>query len=117
MALREATQVRIYGIQLDDITISDLVFADGICLLEDDFNAAQELLSSVIAAAAKTGFNQQCQKDATNIFKLAPENLKCGDDVLENVSHSNYLMGTITDNNDIAKGIKNRIAKATITWK
>ena len=54
-ALREATQDRILGVEVDDMTISDVDFADDVCLLEDDFNAAQELLSSVIAAAAKTG--------------------------------------------------------------
>ena len=37
------------------MTISDLDFADDICPLEDDFNAAPTLLSSVIAAAAKIG--------------------------------------------------------------
>ena len=51
--LRETTQDRIFGIQLDDMTGSELDFADGMWLLEDDFNAAQEFLSSVIAAAAK----------------------------------------------------------------
>ena len=39
-ALREATQYRIFGIQFDDMTISDLDFADDVCLLGDDFNAA-----------------------------------------------------------------------------
>ena len=63
-ALREATQDRIYRIQLYDMIISDLDFADDVCLLEDDFNAAQELLSSVIA-----GLNHQCQKDVSNVLK------------------------------------------------
>ena len=61
-ALREATQNRIFGMQLDEMTISDLDFADDICLLEDDFNATQELLSSVIAAAAKTGLVNNTKK-------------------------------------------------------
>ena len=99
------------------MTISHLDFADDICLLEDDFNAAQELLSSAIAAAAKTGFIINAKKTQAMFSNHAPEHLKCGDDVLENVSHFNYLGSTITDNNDITKEIKNRIAKPTINSK
>ena len=53
--LTEATPDRIFGNQLDDMTISKLDFADDICYFEVDFKAAQEILSSVIAAAAETG--------------------------------------------------------------
>ena len=50
------------GIQLGDMTISDLDFACDICLLEDDFNAAQEFLASVIVAAVKTGLIKNAKK-------------------------------------------------------
>ena len=107
-AVREATQERIFGIQLDDMTFSDLDFADDVCLVEDDFNAALGLLSSVIAAAAITGLIINVEFFSNH----APENLKCGDDVVENC-HFNYLGSTITDN----KEINNRIAKATVNSK
>ena len=98
-------------------TISDLDFADDICLLENDFNAAQELLSSVIAAAAKTGLIINVKKTQAMFSKHATENLKWGNDVLENVSLFNHMRSTFTDNNDISEEIENRIAKITIKSK
>ena len=44
------------------MTISDLDFADDICLLEHDFNAAQVFLASVIVAAVKTGLIKKAKK-------------------------------------------------------
>ena len=84
------------------MTISDLDFEDDVCLLKDDFNAAQELLSSVIAAAGKMDLTIDAKKTQAMFSNHALENLKCGDDVLENVSNFNYLGSTITDN-DINK--------------
>ena len=85
-APREATQDVIFGIQLDDLTISDLYFADDVWLLEDDFNAAQELLSSVIAAVARMVLIINAKKTQAMFSYYAPANLKCEIDVLENVS-------------------------------
>ena len=77
-ALREAIQDRIFGIQLDDMTISDLDFEDDVCLLEDDFDAAQELLLSEIATAAKMCLIINAKKTQPMFSNHAPENLKCG---------------------------------------
>ena len=101
-----------------NVTISYLDFADDICLLEDDFNAVHDLFSSVKSKPKKRAEESIPKKTQARFPKHAPENLKCGNDVLENVSHFNYLVSVITDNNNnINKEKKNRIAKATINSK
>jgi hypothetical protein len=53
--METATIGRNLGITLHYMTVTDLDFADDICLLEDNLNSAQELLNLVVSIAASTG--------------------------------------------------------------
>ena len=100
------------------MTISDLDFSDEICLLEDDFNAAEEFFSSVIAAVAKMCSTIDAKKTQELFSNHAPEKLKCGKDVVLKMSNFfNKLGSTITHNEDITEKIRNRTAKPTINSK
>ena len=61
-AMHEATEKQLLGIALDDMIITDLDFADDICLLDDNIADAQTLLDLVTKAAAKGGLEINTSK-------------------------------------------------------
>ena len=100
-----------HGISLDDTYVSNLDFADDICLLEDNTEDAQHLLDSVVHVAKNVGLKINASK--TKFCSIDPNiNITCSDEQVERVGKFTYLGRSIQLNGDITGEIKLRCAKS-----
>ena len=115
-ALLEATENQPLGIALDDMVITDLDFADDICLLEDNIKDAQTLLELVTRAAAKGGLDINTSK--TKFCSAYPgDQMTCNDAPIDRVNTFTYLGSNLQLDGDVSHEIQIRLGKATGRFK
>ena len=100
------------GIRLETV-ISDLDYADDICLLEDNADDAQSLLNRVVAAAKEVGLIVNASKTKCMFARTDPAVLYLDCNPLENVIEFVYLGNRKSSNGNIATEVQNKIARAT----
>ena len=97
-----------------ETVISNLDFADDICLLEDNADDAQSLLNRVVAAAAKeVGLIVNSSKTKCMFAQTEPVVLYLDFNPLKNITEFVYLGSRISSNGNISTEVQNRIARAT----
>jgi hypothetical protein len=98
--------------------LADLDFADDIALLEESWEGMRKLTDSVEREAGLVGLRINTTK--TKIMKVGKwtvtENIKVGEDVLEEVEHFCYLGSMISSNGSCDKEIGSRLGKANATF-
>ena len=110
-AMHEATEKQLLGIALDDM-LTDLDFADDICLLDDNIGGAQTLLDLVTNAAAKGGLEINISK--TKFCSACPEDqMKCNGKPIEKVDSFTYLGRNLQLDVDVSHEVRTRLGKAT----
>ena len=115
-ALLEATENQPLGIALDDMVITDLDFADDICLLEDNIKDAQTLLDLVTRAAAKGRLEINTSK--TKFCSAYPgDQMTCNDAPIDRVNTFTYLGSNLQLDGDVSHEIQIRLGKATGRFK
>ena len=110
--MHTATEGTNHGIQLETL-ITDLDYADDICLLEDNSADAQALLDRVLSAAVEVGLKINAGKTKCMLSRLEPSSIYCNGCALDNVAEFDYLGSRISHNGDISSEIQHRIARAT----
>ena len=110
--LNVATDNTNLGIRLET-SITDLDYADDICLPEDNPDDAQNLLNRVVDAAKLVGLQLNESKTKCMFSCCEPTVLFCNGVKLENVTEFDYLGSRITCNGDITPEVQHRIASAT----
>ena len=110
-AMHEATEKQLLGIALDDM-ITDLDFADDICLLDDNIADAQTLLDLVTEAAAKGGLEINTSKN--KFCSACPEDqMTCNGKPIEKVDSFTYLGSNLQLDGDVSHEVRTRLGKAT----
>ena len=111
-SMHEANEKQLLGIALDDMIITDLNFADDICLLDDNIADAQTLLDLVTKAAAKGGLEINISK--TKICSGCPEDqMNCNGKPIEKVDSFTYLGSNLQLDGVVSHEIRTRLGKAT----
>ena len=111
-AMHETTEKQLLGIALDDMIITDLDFADDICLLDDNIADAQTLLDLVTKAAAKGGLEINNYK--TKFCSACPEDqMTCNGKPIEKVHSFTYLGSNLQLDGDVSHEVRTRLGKAT----
>ncbi|XP_063728629.1 uncharacterized protein LOC134856217 [Symsagittifera roscoffensis] len=100
------------GIRLETV-ISDLDYADDICLLEDNADDAQSLLNRVVAAAKEVGLIVNASKTKCMVTRTDQAVLYLDCNPLENVIEFVYLGNRKSSNGNIATKVQNKIARTT----
>ena len=83
--MHTATEGTNHGIQLETL-ITDLDYADDICLLEDNSADAQALLDRVLSAAVEVGLKINAGKTKCMLSRLEPSSIYCNGCALDNVT-------------------------------
>src|SRR6218665_389013 len=102
------------GISVQGTKINNLRFADDIDLIEDSCETLQDSVRLLNDAGNRAGLKINIGKTKTTVFgrdEMANE-IKVGDQKVENVKEFVYLGSLLTWDNDCTKEIKRRIAKA-----
>ena len=113
--MRSATSDGQHGLALDDMVVTDLDFADDICLLEDNISDAQLLLNKVTTKAHQAGLEINVGK--TKFCSTSDGDIDCCGEKLEKVDRFTYLGSSIRLDGDVTDEVRTRIAKASANQK
>jgi hypothetical protein len=91
-----------------------LVYADDVNLLGDSVNTIKENSETLSEASRDTGLEINAEKTKYMIMSRYPnsgqnQNIRTGNESLENVAKFKYLGTTLTNQNDIHDEIKSRL--------